>query len=336
MNLNKKNWRQWAAALPVALMLSVGASAPAFAKSYTMKLSTPTINDMQHEWARMFKDELEERTQKRIQVQVFPANQLGPIATVLEGMQLGSIEATITPFEFYVGLDPRFQIAAIPGLFTDMHEARAKLDDAQVRKTVLSIGEDKGITGMGAVVYGPQVVVSRKPTAKLADFSRQKIRVLASETEIGVIGGLGASPTPMPLNEVSAALQQGTIDGASTVLDVFVSLGTAEVAPNAVNTGLWYTISLASVSKAWLDKLPQELRQTVLDTAKDVDARMFTRQLERQSENEARWKQAGGTLVVLPEAEQRQALEMADRVAEKFLEKNPNLREMYTLIKNAK
>jgi TRAP-type C4-dicarboxylate transport system substrate-binding protein len=179
-------------------------------------------------------------------------------------------------------------------------------------------------------------VVSRKPTKRLADFSRQKIRVLASETEIGVIAGLGASPTPMPLNEVTAALQQGTIDGASTVLDVFVALKTAEVAPNGVDTGLWYTISLASVSKKWFDSLPADLRQAVLDTAKEVEARMFTRQLERQSQNEGRWKKAGGILVKLPEDEQRKALEMADRVAESFLAKNADLREMYTLIRNAK
>lgn len=336
MKQDKRAWLKWLAALPVALTFALGAPGTAAAQTYTMKLSTPTINDMQHEWSKMFKEELEKRTQERIRVQIFPANQLGPIATVLEGMQLGSIEATITPFEFYTGVDPRFQIAAIPGLFTDMQDARAKLDNEEVRKTVLSIGESKGLVGIGAVVYGPQVVVSRKPTARMADFSRQKIRVLASETEIGVIAGLGASPTPMPLNEVTAALQQGTIDGASTVLDVFVALRTAESAPNAVDTGLWYTISLASVSKAWFDSLPEDLRQAVLDTAKDVEARMFTRQLERQSQNEARWKQAGGTIVKLPEDEQRQALEMADGVAEKFLAKHADLREMYALIKNAK
>lgn len=332
----KMNWRQWSAALTVGLGVMMAASGPAAAKSYTMKLSMPTINDMQHEWGKMFKEELEKRTDKQIQVQIFPANQLGPIATVLEGMQLGSIESTITPFEFYVGIDPRFQIAAIPGLFTTMQEARTKLDNEQVRSTVLSIGEDKGIVGIGAVVYGPQVVVSRKPTAKLADFAHQKIRVLASETETGVISALGASPTPMPLNEVPAALQQGTIDGASTVLDVFVALRTYEVAPNAVDTSLWWTVSLASVSKVWFESLPEDLRKAVLDTAKDVEARMFTRQLERQSENEKRWRDAGGTLVVLPEDEQAKALELADKVAENFLAKNPALNEMYTMIKEAK
>src|SRR5690606_19337582 len=140
----KTDWLRWPAALAVSLGLMMGASQAA-AKSYTMKLSMPTINDMQHEWGKMFKEELEQRTDKRIQVQIYPANQLGPIATVLEGMQLGSIESTITPFEFYVGIDPRFQIAAIPGLFTDMQSTRAKLDNEQVRSTLLSIGEDKGI-----------------------------------------------------------------------------------------------------------------------------------------------------------------------------------------------
>lgn len=316
------------AAIATATMLA----GPAFAADYTLKLSTPTINDMQHEWSQMFKEELETASENKIEVQIYPANQLGPIATVIEGLQLGSIEATITPAEFYVGVDKRFQVPAVPGLFVSMEDARAKLDAPAAREALLSVGVDKGLRGIGAVVYGPQYVVSRVPTTKLADFANQKIRVLSSETEIGTINALGASAVPMPLNEVPAALQQGAIDGASTVLDVFISLKSYDVAPNAVPTELWYTISLATVSDIWFQSLPEDLQQTVLDAAQAAETKMFARQLERQAENAARWTENGGVIHALSEEEQAKAVEAAAGVAESFLSANPEIRELYDII----
>ena len=318
------------AAIATATMLA----GPAFAADYTLKLSTPTINDMQHEWSQMFKEELETASENKIEVQIYPANQLGPIATVIEGLQLGSIEATITPAEFYVGVDKRFQVPAVPGLFVSMEDARAKLDAPAAREALLSVGVDKGLRGIGAVVYGPQYVVSRVPTTSLADFAGQKIRVLSSETEIGTINALGASAVPMPLNEVPAALQQGAIDGASTVLDVFISLKSYDVAPNAVPTELWYTISLATVSDIWFQSLPEDLQQAVLDAAQTAETKMFARQLERQAENAARWTENGGVIHALSEEEQAKAVEAAAGVAESFLSANPDIRELYDIIAN--
>ncbi len=284
MNSPKKNCRSLARALLVAATATVLA-APAFAADYTMKISTPTINDLQHEWMKLYKEELEKRTDGRIEVQLYPASQLGPINNVMEGLQLGTIEATITPSEFYVGVDPRFQVPAVPGLFDSMDDARAKLDDPKVREELLGMATSKGITGISVLVYGPQMIDTRDDVKTLADLSGKRIRVLASETEIGTINALGASAIPMPLNEVSAALQQGAIDGVSTVLDVFVALGTADVAPHVTKTELWYLIPIASVSTAWLQSLPQDLQHAVIETGKAPDQPMFTRELDRLKEH---------------------------------------------------
>ncbi|KAA0969492.1 TRAP transporter substrate-binding protein [Aureimonas fodinaquatilis] len=320
-----------------ALAFTLAGALPvsALAADYTLKLSMPTINDMQFEWSQMFKEELEAASENRIEVQIYPANQLGPIASVIEGLQLGSIEATITPAEFYVGVDKRYQAPAVPGLFTSMEDAREKLDAPEARDALLAVGVDKGLRGIAAVVYGPQVVISRMKTDNIAGLAAQKIRVLSSETEIGTINSLGASAVPMPLNEVPAALQQGALDGASTVLDVFISLKSYDVAPTAVPTELWYTISLATVSDIWFQSLPEDLQQAVLASAQSAEERMFARQLERQATNNALWTENGGVIVELSDEEQAKAQESAAVVAETFLSANPDIRELYDLIKGS-
>lgn len=307
---------------------------PANAAEFLMKLSTPTINDLQHEWMEAFKADLEERSDGRIEVQLYPANQLGPVGSVIEGMQLGSIEANITPAEFYVGVDPRFQATSVPGLFESMEDARAKLDVDAARDALLGLGVDQGIRGIAAVVYGPLVLATRNPVTELADLSGQRIRVLSSETEINSINALGASAVPMPLNEVPAALQQRVIDGASSNLDVFVSLRAYETAPNIVRTNLWYTIALATVSEAWFSSLPDDLQEAVLVSAREMETQLFERQLERVEESETRWQEGGGQLVLLSEEEQATAEEAAAEVAQSFLENNPAVAEIHDLIMN--
>jgi len=98
-------------------------AASAHAQQYTMKLSTPTINDVTIEWMNVFKKGVESRSGGKIKVEIYPANQLGPIPRTVEGVALGTIEMTTPATGFFVGLEPRFVVFDAPGLFDDMRHA---------------------------------------------------------------------------------------------------------------------------------------------------------------------------------------------------------------------
>ena len=93
------------------------ACAPARAQDFTMKFATQTLNDMQHEYIKVYKTELEKATNNRIKVEVYPASQLGGAQRQTEGLRLGTIEAAIGPVELFVGADQRFQVPALAGLY---------------------------------------------------------------------------------------------------------------------------------------------------------------------------------------------------------------------------
>src|SRR6266511_4564770 len=73
------------------------------AQEFTMKFATQTINDMQHEFIKVYKTELEKATNNRIKVEVYPASQLGGAQRQTEGLRLGTIEGAIGPVELFVG-----------------------------------------------------------------------------------------------------------------------------------------------------------------------------------------------------------------------------------------
>lgn len=315
----------------LALGVTVGAltAAAASAADYTMRFSTPTINELQFRWMQAFETAVEARTGGRLDVELYPANQLGPVASVLEGLQLGTIEANIAPFEFHAGIDPAFQIPAIPGMFHTMEEARARMSEPETREMLLNIGIDRGIRGIGAVIYGPTMYASRSEIKGLEDFKGLRMRVLASFTEIETTNALGASGVPMPLNEVPAALQQGAIDGAASMIDVFLALRSYQVAPYLVPTGLWYINSLASVSDVWFQSLPADIQTAIMEVAAETDAAMFEDQLQRMTTNRDAWVKNGGTIAELPAADQAAAEAAAAAVAVQFLDKNPSFRPLY-------
>src|SRR3954447_3524602 len=111
------------AAAAVALVATA-----ASAQEAVMKFATQTINDMQHEYIKMYKPELEKATNNRIKVEIYPASQLGGAQRQVEGLRLGTIEAAIGPSELFFGADPRFQVLALAGLFKDNEHARKALD----------------------------------------------------------------------------------------------------------------------------------------------------------------------------------------------------------------
>jgi TRAP-type C4-dicarboxylate transport system substrate-binding protein len=75
-----------------------------------MKLATPSLNDSQHEWLKRFAVAIEKNSSGRLKGEIYPASQLGSIPRMIEGTQLGSIQIFIAPPEFFVGVDPRFEL----------------------------------------------------------------------------------------------------------------------------------------------------------------------------------------------------------------------------------
>ena len=203
---------------------------PACAQQFTMKMSLPTINDVTHEYLKAFKASLEERTKNRIKVEIYPANQLGQIPATVEGVAMGTIEATFPAIGFYVGLEPRFQMLDTAGLFDSIEHGQKVLADPAIRARLATFGEAAGVEPLLTYLNGDLMIVSTKPIRKVDDFKGMKIRT-AGGTPLHnePLKSLGASPVSLPLGEVLPALQNKAIDGATAIHAVFIQIGRAHV-----------------------------------------------------------------------------------------------------------
>src|ERR1700692_974351 len=85
-------------------------AAPAVAADFVMKFGCATLNEGQHQFLKFYKEEVEKASGGRIEVQIYPNSQLGPIPREIEGVQLGNIQGYSGPVDFFVGIDPRFGV----------------------------------------------------------------------------------------------------------------------------------------------------------------------------------------------------------------------------------
>jgi C4-dicarboxylate-binding protein DctP len=305
-------------------------------QQFTMKLSAPTVNDMNVEYMKAMKAGIEPRTNGRIKVEVYPANQLGQIPRTVEGVALGTIEMTLVASGFFVGIDPRYLVFDAAGLFDDMDHGNRVFQDPAIRKRLSAFSADKGIEPLIVYSANPNMVVSHKPIRTLADLKGQKIRVPgAAPLHVQPFQAFGTSAISMPLGEVLPAMQNRTIDGAVAGLTVFPAFKYYDVAKGMTYLPGSYLILVGGVSRQFMKNIGAELEKIVREESLNAEKLFFTwlpEDVERAKKN---WQSNGGELITLPGADQKRFVDDVNKVTESILAGQPQIKAEYDALRAA-
>lgn len=313
----------------IAAAALVLATVPAQAQNFTMKIGFATMNDIQHQWATWYKEAVEAASKGRIAVQLFPRGQLGSIASQVEGLQLGTVEAFTTPADFFAGMDPRFGTFSIPLLFKDPVHAEKILLDPAMNKEILGLGADKGIQVVSIYTFAPAHYFGKQPFRGLDDFKGKKLRVNATAAERAKMRQFGATAVPMDLSEVVPGIQQGVIDGTISVAAVYVNLKFNDIAKVLTEINDTMIVSVGVVSRPWLAKLPADLRQIVIDEGNKLQARVNPHSRVMDEGMVKRWKEAGGELIRLSAADQSRVRQLLSGIGEEVTKDNASTNAFY-------
>jgi C4-dicarboxylate-binding protein DctP len=298
------------------------------------KCALATVNDVQHEWCKRYGDRLEKRSNGAIKSQVFPAGQLGSIPRMLEGIQLGTIEAFTVPPDFFVGVDPRFQILTAPFLFTDMDHAYRVLNDRDFADRYLAMAERKGIMGVSLYPYGPASLVAKFPIRSPDDMKGKKFRVLATPIETAMMAAVGATGVPIPFGEVLPALQQGAVDGVQSSLTAVTGFKFYDVAKYHSNTNHYLIISIAVISRKWYTGLPADLQKTAVEEGRAVQAELLPWTKNFYGEAVKTWKEkTKDGWIELTDAERGVFRQRMEGVDEKVAQQVAGLKEWLDLVR---
>jgi C4-dicarboxylate-binding protein DctP len=144
----------------------------------------------------------------------------------------------------------------------------------------------------------------------------------------------GATAVAMDLAEVVAGLQQGVIDGTVSATAVYVIFKFNDVAKVLTEVHDTMIISTGAVSKPWLDKLPADLRQLVIDTGRELQPKMMAASRELDAAMRKKWEEAGGSFVQLPAADQAKVQALLADVGDDVTKGNPRVHAFYQRLKS--
>ena len=183
----------------------------------------------------------------------FPSSGLGGEREVIEGLQLGTIEATIVSSGTLANFVPSTGVFDIPFLFSGLDHARAVLDGP-----------------IGQEILGEFDNAIHTP----ADVEGLKIRTMENPVHLAAFDAMGAAPTPMAWPEVISSLQQGVIDGQENPLSVIVSVKLNEVQKYLTVSGHVYSPAMLLVSKPFWEGLDDDQKAAMEKAATEAAAAM--------------------------------------------------------------
>ena len=272
-----------------------------------------------HTGLELAAESLAETAGGRIELQVFPAAQLGSERDMNVAIRTGGIEMTLaSPGGASVHLK-ELAILDAPYLFRDNAHWQGVVNGEvgqRWKEEILA----SGVRIVGWFHRGTRHVISRqKPYETLGSIAGAKIRVADLPPYPQVFQAFGAVPTPIAFSEMYQALESGVVDGADAPLDTVLAQKLHEVS-SYVNLISWSfaapgPILISDMAWQMLSPEDQSALEAAIALASDHVTKAFT---EGEADVRSQLEAAGMTLVTPtdPEAWEAAAAEAIPALAE--------------------
>ena len=273
------------------------ASTSAISAEMTLKLGH--LANEQNAWhlaAVKFGEELNAKTDGRIEVQVFPNESLGKEIDLINGMQLGTVDMTITG-ESLQNWAPMAALLAVPYAYKTL-EHMDEVAGGQIGEDIKAqIIEKAKVRPIAFFARGPRNLTSNRAIKSPADLDGLKMRVPNVPLFVDVWKSLGASPTPMAFSEVFTSLQNGVIGAQENPLALIRSANFNEVQSHVNQTEHVRSWIYLTIAESTWSKLSEADQSAVMEAA--AMAQEFERGLLLSSlaEDQAHLESKGMTFV---------------------------------------
>ncbi|QAT51203.1 TRAP transporter substrate-binding protein [Caproiciproducens sp. NJN-50] len=264
-----------------------------------------------------FAELVKEKSNGRINIQVYYNAQLGDEKSGVEQVQYGGLDFTRASLSVLSEFDKELNILSLPYLFSSSDQMWKVLDGDIGKKFLNGISGSK-MVGLSWFDAGARNFYTVKPVKTMADLKGKKIRVQESALMMDMVKALGASPTPMDYGEVYSALQNGVVDGAENNWPSYESTKHYEVARYLLEDGHSRLPEMQLISQKTWEKLSDGDKQILQDCASECS--QVERQLwaESEKDSQAKVKAAGATITELSPDELKKFQDAMKPLYEKY------------------
>ncbi len=287
----------------VALLCMLAASQASAGETLVMKWGI--VLQPEHPFVLGMKKTAEivaQKTNNRIQIQVFPSAQLGTGKDMIEAVIFGSQAMATEGAAMFSQWSPRLSIMEAPYIFRDVDHMYKVMKGPIGQEMQDELVAKRGLRSLGVLYYGVRHLTANKPVTKPEDVKGMKLRVPEVPLYLEMARAWGANPTPMAFAELYLALKQGTVDAQENPIPTINSGKFYEVQKYLILTGHIMVPQFHAISdKVWksLSAGDQKILQDAVDEGITFSNDMLIKQ-EQSLVDEFKKK---GMQVITPDVE---------------------------------
>lgn len=304
----------------------------------TMKLAGTTTADPalgEYQAMLMVEELVEKYSEGTIDVEVYPASQLGSNVEFSEGVALGEIESAVCGFDGLGNYAPVANALCMPYLFASNEDAMAKIwGDTDVHKAL-----DEAFAGINMQIVGYvnrpfRVVCNSVRSVKTpADMNGLVLRSPSSPVNTAINTAMGASPVTIAWGEVYTSMSQGACTAVENAITELFSINLQEQCKFVSETNHTGGLIPIFVCKSWFDGLAPIQQEAIIKGCAEVTE---WRTNALQEEVDAAWAafaDAGCEVLRADEIDFAAFQDACKDVAAEFIAKGDFTQEFYDSLK---
>lgn len=255
--------------------------------------------------ATLFKEQVEEQTQGRIQVELHANGELGSDAELIQGVISSTVDMTVSSAGNFAGYVHNVGVSAFPFLFSDYEQAWDFVDGKKQQEIEKEL-EEHNIKVLSHFDNGFRCVTTSKSAGTIqsvADMKGLKIRTPDNQIVMETLSALGAEPSVLEFTQLYDALKNGEYDAQENPIPVIYNHKLYKVQANLAITNHSYDAMPFVIRHDLWQELSRE-DQLILQ-ASAIEAQQHNRQMIQEQSKEYIGKlQKKGMNITYPDLEE--------------------------------
>lgn len=233
--------------------------------------------------AEKLAEKLEERSNGRMTVELYPGGQLGSEADMVQQLENGTLDLGFITNAYLTSHSEALSAWFAPFLF-DSYEEAFEASNSEIAEELLATLEGTGMKPLDYFFSGHRTMMFTEKIEKPEDIQGMTLRVTPSPALEDWYRLLGASPESISLPDVYQSLQTGVIDGMEMDLDVAITNNFNEVTGYAAMTNHMVWPAVMIINEDLYESMSEEDQKIVREAMEAASEYATLKRAEQEEE----------------------------------------------------
>lgn len=247
----------------------------------------------------LFAEKVNELSGGTVSVVIYPASQMGSESEILQQVEQGALDMTISGGGMYASYIPAAAMFESLCMFTTTEQQAQIIDEMGGLNFFNEVMADSNFVAVGWMSGGSRNVLSNVPVRSAADFKNLNIRVPDNQVYVDIFTTLGCNPTIVGWSEGYTAMQTGMVSAIEAGTETLATANLQEVAKYYTITGHINVTNFCSMNRDKWKSLSENQQQAVLEAMKLANEFQLEKSVENEQVYRDLFKDAGIEIIEL-------------------------------------